>query len=159
MSRRARLRMGLGQTPDWLLALAAPGVAPQTIASTPATPAPGSSMTLLAPGSSLSDLLYNAATGNVSQNQKNAQIAQTTQDLIATGMDPNTAAQQANIVVTQALASAVLPGAFGITWKGANPGGPNWATAAAGDAANWLSNYWPWLVLGGIGIWWVSREL
>jgi len=32
-------------------------------------------------------------------------------------------------------------------------------TGGTSDALAWLGNNWPWLALGGIGVWWLSREL
>jgi len=127
----------------------------------------GAAATNTIPGSNVNDVIYNMTTGNVSQNQRNAMVAQETQSLVQTGVDPNTAASQAAQVVDQSLASATLPGAFGITWQGAGPSAPSWIEAGiqqtaiptASDASSWLAQNWPWLALGAIGVWWVSKQL
>lgn len=119
-------------------------------------------------GTLLQNALDNMATGNLTQDQVDSLKAQTTQSLIQTGLDPTTAAAQASQVIDQSLASATLPGAFGITWQGAGPSAPNWLEAgieqtsipaASSDVWTWLAQNWPWVALGAIGVWWVGKKL
>lgn len=108
--------------------------------------------------SSWADLLYNAETGNVSPDQKNQLQQQEQQGLVTAGMTPTSAADQAASDVNTALDTYSGPGAFGVTWTGAQPGGPNWVTELASSAANALgasSGTWIWWALGGIGALWL----
>lgn len=116
-------------------------------------------------GTTLNNALTNAATGNLTEDQVNTLKSQATQSLIQTGVDPNTAQAQASTVVDQALASVTAPGAFGVTWTGAAPSSPNWLTAGitqtaqpATDILTWLEQNWPWLAIGGIGVWWLAKR-
>ena len=99
------------------------------------------------PGSSMSDVLYNAATGNLSQSQVTQIKQQQTSSLIQAGMDPSQAAAQAESDVTTALQTFQAPGAFGINWTGAAPGGPNWTSAV--DPIFGIP-LWVWLAGGGV---------
>ena len=137
MGRAARLRMGQ--------------YGPATSDVPPTAPAAA----LAIPGTTVSSWLYNAATGNLSQSQVNALVAQQSSDLQKAGMPADQSQAQAKQDVMNTLASFVGPGAFGITWQGALPGGPDWTTGIGA----WLAANWPWLALGGVGIWWVSKRL
>lgn len=107
--------------------------------------------------SSWADLLYNAATGNVSPDQAKQLAQQADQENVQAGGTPDIAASQA-LINTALENSGPLPGAFGITWTGAAPGGTNWVTQAAANAANALgasSGAWVWWALGGVGALWL----
>lgn len=112
------------------------------------------------------DLLANMFTGNLTQDQVNALQQQETASLVQAGMPAGTAAQQAAADTNATLATFAAPGGLDLTWTGALPSQGGFGTAAASavaapavDAFSWLSQYWPWLALGGIGLWWASREL
>ena len=111
------------------------------------------------PSTSISSLLYNAATGNLSADQVDALQQQETARLVQAGMDPQSASAQAQQDVNNALATFNGSGAFGQTWTGALPGGPNWTTAAAGSTVSWLASNWIWLALGGVGLLFLSKKL
>jgi hypothetical protein len=112
--------------------------------------------------------LFNAATGNVSQDQFQQLVNQEAQSLVQAGMDPVSAQAQANQDVTATLNSATLPGGFGVTWTGAAPTSETFTSAAESAAAgavtgssiwDWLATNWPYLAAGLVGIWFLSREL
>jgi hypothetical protein len=104
--------------------------------------------------SSLSDLLYNAATGDVSNEQEQNLISQESAALQQAGMNPTDAAAQAASDVNTTLTTYTGPGAFGIVTTGAAPG-QGWV-ASLGSALGGidLSNIpgWAWLAIGGLGI-------
>ena len=151
MGRRARLLLGQA---------GAATIAPAGTAATLSLAQSVSSWLSSLP--SFSDFLYNAATGNLSQNQVDQLQAEEQAALVKAGASPAAATQQAQQDVSAVLATFTAPGAFGITWTGAAPGGPNWLTQAADDTAgglSWLEANWPWLALGAVGIWWFSKQL
>lgn len=107
---------------------------------------------------SWADILNAAATGNVPQDVVNQLQNQETQNLVTAGMDPASAAVQASQDVTAALTQFTAPGAFGINWQGATPGGTNWVTQAGANVANAFgasSGSWVWWALGGVGALWL----
>jgi hypothetical protein len=94
--------------------------------------------------SPFSDWFANAATGSLSPAQQAALQSQETASLTQAGMDPTQAAQQATQDVTGALQTFTAPGAFGISWTGADSSGvPSLLSAIPG---------WMWLALAGVGI-------
>jgi hypothetical protein len=114
----------------------------------------------------LEDLLTNAWTGNLTQDQVDALNQQNAASLVQAGMPAEQAAAQAATDTNAVLSTFAAPGGLDLTWTGALPSQPGFATAAASAVAApvasgfaWLSQYWPWLALGGIGLWWASREL
>ena len=116
---------------------------------------------LFVPGGGIPGVLFNAATGNISPAQKQALIQQQTQNMIAAGADPATAAAQAQQDVTTVLTTYSGPGAFGVPWTGADPS-QAWTT----QAANWLQTadpsfglpMWLWLAGGGFVILLLTRK-
>ena len=116
---------------------------------------------LFVPGGGVPGVIFNAATGNVSPAQKQNLIAQQTASLIASGMDPATAAAQANADVTTVLTTYSGPGAFGVPWTGADP-----SQAWTAQAADWLESVdpnfglpmWVWLAGGGFLIFLLARK-
>jgi len=155
MRPRARLRRlrGLGSIASDVAALAA---LPVTL--------PASLYNAVVRGwGSVQGFLYSAATGNVSPDQQTALIQQATQDLVRTGVAPQAAQAQATQDANAVLSTFTGAGGLNITWTGAQPSQPGFATAAAQAAAtsatDWLASYWPWLAVGGISVWWLSREL
>ena len=112
-------------------------------------------------GATPSGLLFSAATGNVSPQQKANLVAQQTAAMIKAGADPATAAAQASSDVTTTLMTASGPGAFGIPWTGADPS-QAWTT----QLTNWLQTsdatfnvpMWVWLAGGGFLIFLFARK-
>jgi hypothetical protein len=103
------------------------------------------------PGSSFGDVIYNAATGNVSPSQVAQIKQQQTSSLIQAGMDPSSAQAQAESDVNTALQSFSAPGAFEINWMGGQPGGANWLTTAAQSVDPVFGiPWWVWLAGGGV---------
>jgi hypothetical protein len=153
-------RRRLGQTPtlfipnvaaNWVYQspFSAPSVAAPPPPSASGAPAASSSI----PGSTIADYAYNAATGNLTQSQVQAITAQNTAAYVQAGMDPSAASAQAAADVDSALSTYTGPGAFGVTWTGAQPSSSTWASAL--NPANWFTN--PdgsinWLLVGGIGV-------
>jgi hypothetical protein len=112
------------------------------------------------PSWSAGDVLYGAATGNVPSGVKQQIITQNAADLVNAGMPADMATDQATSDVNAALNQATGPGAFGITWQGAQPGGTNWVDQATADlGTSWLGQNWIWLALGGLGILFISKRL
>lgn len=117
---------------------------------------------------SLEDLLANALTGNLTADQQAALTQGETQNLVQAGMTPAAAQAQANADVNAALTTFTGPGGFGITWTGAAPNQPGFGAALVNTAAGaiapvsntlgWLAQYWPWLALGGIGLFFVAKK-
>lgn len=105
----------------------------------------------------IADLLYNAKTGNVSPDEEAQLAQQADMENVQAGGTPDMTASQ-TLMNTALTNSGPLPGAFGITWTGAQPGGTNWVTQAAANAANALganSGAWVWWALGGVGVLWL----
>jgi hypothetical protein len=155
MGRRARLMLGQAGVST---------IAPAGTAATLALASGVSSWLSSLP--SFSDFLANAATGNLSQNQIQQLQAEEQAALVKAGASSAAATQQSQQDVSAVLATFTAPGAFGITWTGAAPGGADWLTQAesditggTSDAGDWLSTYWPWLAIAGIGAWWISKQL
>lgn len=104
-------------------------------------------------GNWFTDLVYNAATGNLTQAQLDAAAQQAAADHVKAGMDPAIAQQVAINDVNAAVTTFQAPGAFGVIWQGAQPGGTNWLTQAEANIANsaFGQGQWVWWALGGIG--------
>jgi hypothetical protein len=107
------------------------------------------------PGSSLYDLLYNAATGNVSQDQADAIAAQNAAAIVqASGgtISPAQATAQATSDVADTLDTFNGPGAFGIDWTGAAPDSSTWASGLVPSLPS-LPGFsipsWVWWIGGG----------
>jgi hypothetical protein len=115
----------------------------------------------------LNNLAQNAATGNLTQDQVQQAVAAETASNIAAGASPADAASQAATDVNTTLATFNAPGGAGIDWTGALPSQPGFATAAltaasgaaAGTLSDWFAANWPWLAIGGVGLFFVWREL
>lgn len=117
---------------------------------------------------SLADLLANAFTGNLAPDQQAALTQQEQQELVQAGATPASAQAQANADVNAALTTFTGPGGFGISWTGAAPNQPGFGTALVNTAGNaiapvtntlgWIAQYWPWLALGGIGLYFVAKK-
>jgi hypothetical protein len=149
-------RRRLGQAPGFFIPnIAADWIYPSP--TSPTVPAPSAPSAPSAPasagfipGSSVADYLYNAETGNLTQNQVQAIAAQNTQSYIQAGADPNTASAQASADVNAALSTFSAPGAFGVQWTGALPTSSSWYSPA-----NWFANAdgsINWLLIGGIAV-------
>ena len=115
----------------------------------------------------LNNLLANASTGNLTQDQvQQAQAAQAAAYQQA-GMSASQASSQAAQDVNTTLSTFNAPGAAGIDWTGALPSQPGFATAAltaasgaaAGTLSDWLAANWPWLAIGGAALFFAWREL
>jgi hypothetical protein len=125
---------------------------PNTIAPAPSNAPPEGWLIQSVPSSSPYDFAYNAATGNVSPAQKQQLVANQTAALIQAGVDPTSAAQQAQDTITTALTTYSGPGAFGVPWTGADPS-QSWPT----QISNLLQSsdptfnvpFWVWLAGGG----------
>lgn len=104
-----------------------PGTQAQSSGSGGASPASDTSASWFPPGSTVSGALYNAATGQLSEDQKNALVQQESQALVKAGMDPSKALAQAKSDV-----------------NAVNPSQSNWIT--------WLETYGPWIGLGLAGL-------
>jgi hypothetical protein len=100
-----------------------------------------SSLNPFVPGSSVTDVLSNAVTGNATAAQKQAMVQQVTAQYVQSGMDPATAQAQAQQDVTTALKTFTGPGAFGVTWTGADPTSPTFAQAAGSQALQSISGW------------------
>jgi len=101
--------------------------------------------------------LYNAATGNISPDQKAAIVQANANGLIqasAGKMSQSDALAQATSDVNATLDTFTAPGGLGITWTGAQPGGTDWLSQLGVDITSpstWP--LWAWaLVLGGGGL-------
>lgn len=167
---RARRHLGLGDT-SWLTY--AEGLAPWLV---PGAVVPALALTLF-PGTPANDLARNVTTGNLTPSQKAQLQAAAAQQYVTAGMDPATAQQQAASDVNASLSTTKLPGAFGITWTGAGPESPTWVDQALADVAaplepfapsgdgsnsgqpSWLAQNWPWLAIGAVGLWWVTKKI
>ncbi len=134
---------------DWLTGQCTPGTT--LLACSAALDAANASNYVFVPGGGVGGVVYNAATGDVSPAQKAALVQQGAASLVAAGADPGTAAAQAESDVSDTLDTFSGPGAFGVTWTGANP-----ATNAVGSTGSWLADNWAWLALGGVGIVWLA---
>lgn len=110
------------------------------------------------PGSSVSDVLYNMATGDVSPSQQQALVAQTTAEYQQAGLSPSDSATQAYNDVSAALSTVQAPGAFNVTWTGAQPG-QTLPAAAVSSLTGGLSSIpsWAWLAAGGLGLFLVFK--
>lgn len=110
---------------------------------------------------SIADLLYSAATGNESPGEA-AQLAQQADaQNVQAGGAPDMTASQA-LMNAALVNSGPLPGAVGITWTGAAPGGTNWVTQAGSDIANAFganTGTWIWWALGGVGALWLLAKV
>ncbi len=102
------------------------------------------------PGGGAAGVLYNAATGDVSPSQKALLVQQATQAQIQAGMDPADAAAIAESSATTALNTFNGPGAFDVSWGGANPGQTVLSPYNPTDTPSWLATYWPWLAGGAL---------
>lgn len=120
----------------------------------PAGGSGGGALPATGPNWTWADLLYGMEYGNVPPDVKAQIQQQAIQSDIQAGADPNVAAATDPGLITAALNDTTLPGAFGITWTGANPGGTNWVTQAEANAASALglnTGTWIWWALGGVG--------
>lgn len=92
--------------------------------------------------SSLYNVLYSAATGDVSPDQVNQLTQDETSNLIQAGADPSTASSDAANDVNTTLATYSGTGGLGLTWTGAAPG-----QSFTSAATSWLKANWIWIAL------------
>lgn len=85
-------------------------------------------------GDSVFDYLYNTITGNLDSNQTANLKTQETASLVQAGMDPASAAAQADADVNETLSTFTGRGALGVQWTGAGPTSPTFAQAASTQA-------------------------